>query len=163
MNGRTALKHMELAPEKPKIHINKTDLMVQAGLEQGLTQAQIANKLGKHPVSICKSNKKFNRYLDSNPKMIKKSSIVRNTILDRCIAGDAAYIAAAERITNRIQEAVDPIKRPDQPQTTQNNFTTVNLIEIKELCKVERVKQSTDDLHIIDVSPQNQSENELSE
>jgi len=63
--------------------------------------------------------KKFSRYLDSHPKMVRKASEVRKTIIDRMLDGDTNYIAAAERISTRVQERIDPIIK----QTVNTNLT----------------------------------------
>ena len=81
--------------------------------------------------SISNVKEKFQKYLDSNPKMVKKSALLRQHIIDKALEGDRDYIIPAERISTRVQERIDPIKRQDNDAGAVIQFTQFNIQLIK--------------------------------
>lgn len=112
----------------PRLTVRQKSVFDKVNLGVPLDRAIIEAGYKKDSLSVMRT--RFRKYLDSHPSMIKKSSMVRKYILDKCLQGDAAYIAAAERISARVQEVVDPVRQDFRPQNLTINFTTIDLSEL---------------------------------
>jgi len=75
----------------------------------GQTYEQACKAIGYKDSSIPALKSKLSKYLDSCPKMVKKSRLVREIIMDRLLAGDPNYVASGERVSSRIQDSISPI------------------------------------------------------
>lgn len=86
---------------------------------------------GYQPQGVSMLKRKFAKYLDSHPKMVRKSKQVREAILDRALNGDTDYIAAAERVSTRVQDSVDPIVKVSQNLNINADVSVFDLMQYR--------------------------------
>ncbi len=109
-----------------QVKINKTDVLVDHFLEQGLTVTAAAKKVGisRTQASLIKS--KLQKYKLTNPKALKKGLKVFDKVMDDFLEDrDNVKASDAVAIVKMQQDRIDPVKGNDTPQTV--NYTVVNL------------------------------------
>ena len=110
---------------------DKQDKVLQL-VEKGMDLKESIIKAGYAPQSVSVVKQKYSKYFDNRKSMVKKSASYREQVLDRALSGDPDYIVPAERISTRVQERIDPIKRQDNDNAgAVIQFTQFNIQLIK--------------------------------